>query len=65
MELVDVPDSKSGGVHAPCRFDPDHRQTLRQTSFEVFFFEVVIWRTDPLSIHEERAEYEADFDLSL
>ena len=37
MELVDVPDSKSGGVHAPCRFDPDHRHTKKQTSFEVCF----------------------------
>ena len=38
MELVDVPDSKSGGVHAPCRFDPDHRQIKIQTQVMCLFF---------------------------
>jgi hypothetical protein len=26
-ELVDAPDSKSGGAKAPCRFEPDLRYT--------------------------------------
>src|ERR671932_1648149 len=28
-ELVDAPDSKSGGARAPCRFEPDLRYSLR------------------------------------
>lgn len=31
MELVDVPDSKSGEDHTSCRFDPDLRQIKRDT----------------------------------
>jgi hypothetical protein len=30
VKLVDAPDSKSGGVHPPCRFDSD----LRHICFE-------------------------------
>ncbi len=36
MELVDVPDSKSGEDHTSCRFDPDLRQTKKTTIKVVF-----------------------------
>ena len=39
MELVDVPDSKSGEDHTSCRFDPDHRQ-IKRPPCVVFLFTV-------------------------
>ena len=42
MELVDVPDSKSGGVHAPCRFDPDHRHIKIGMSLWHSYFNALI-----------------------
>ena len=38
MELVDVPDSKSGEDHTSCRFDPDHRQ-IKRPLIVVFLFD--------------------------
>ncbi len=44
MELVDVPDSKSGGVHAPCRFDPDHRQINKVPLKRGFIYLFGYWK---------------------
>ncbi len=43
MELVDVPDSKSGEAHTSCRFDPDHRQIFKRPYKVFFYFINIVW----------------------